>query len=190
MKTNLNTALAILLAFVCHSSFSQIKSDYDKSINFNNYTYYSFEGWQKNCDKQLSEFDKKRITDAIKSELEERGMEYTITSNADAKITLYVVLLKKTSTTAYTDYTGGYGFRPRWGWGRGAGMYSFETTYDEDDYIEGTLVIDMYDTNNNQLIWQGVITGNVNENAEKREKNIPKKINKLMKKFPKSKVKK
>ncbi len=189
MKNNYKLILPFLVfSFWCNSSFAQVKSDYDKNMDFSPYTTYSFDGWQKNSDEQLSEFDKKRIIDALKSELGKRGMTYTPT-NADAHIALYIVLLRKTSTTAYTEYTGGLGYHPRWGWGRGTGMHSFETTYDEKDYIEGTFVVDLYDSKADKLIWQGVLTGTVNENSKKREKRIQRSINKLMRKFPKPKVK-
>ena len=67
-----------------------------------------------------------------------------------------------------------------WGWGNGHA----NTTYSENDYIKGTLVIDVYDNSTNQLIWQGVASGTVKENPKKREKSIPKTVGKLMKKFP------
>jgi len=44
--------------------------------------------------------------------------------------------------------------------------------------------MDVYDNTTNQLIWQGVASGTVKENPKKREKSIPKMVNKLMKKFP------
>ena len=106
-----------------------------------------------------------------------------VDSNADVAITLYIVVQQKTSTTAYTNFNGGYGYRGRWGWGYG-GMGSANTTYSETDYLEGTFVIDMYNADTKDLVWQGVITDTVKDNPEKREKTIPKKMKKLMKKYP------
>jgi hypothetical protein len=79
---------------------------------------------------------------------------------------------------------GGYGYGPRWGWGMGAGMGTSTTTYVEDDYMEGTLVMDMYDAKSKSMVWQGILNTNVKENPEKREKSIPKNIKKLMKEYP------
>jgi len=174
---------AVLMFLVClmilPQAMSQVKSDYDKSTDFSQYQTYSFEGWEKNSDQILTEFDKKRITDALKEEFASRGMSL-VESNGDAAITLFIVVDQKTSTTAYTNYNGGLGYGGRWGWGMG----SATTTYSENDYNEGTLVVDMYDGEEKNLVWQGVLTTVVNEKPEKREKSIPKKMKKLMKSYP------
>ncbi|MEP0710549.1 DUF4136 domain-containing protein [Algoriphagus sp.] len=187
MKNSLKqVVIGALLLFFSISSFAQVKSDYDKDADFSSLKTYSFQGWQNDSDKQLNEFDKKRILDALKAEFDARGMTL-VQSDADAEVTLYLVLDSKTSTTAYTDFMGGMGYGPRWGWGMGVGgmgMGSATTTYNEDDYTEGTLVVDMYDNSGKKLVWQGVLTSVVQEKPEKREKTIPKKIKKLMKQFP------
>ena len=182
-------ALVLFTAFALNAT-AQVKSDYDKNTDFSKYKTYTFEGWQKDSDKQLNDFDKKRIQDALKSEFSKRGMNY-VESGGDAAIALFLVLDKKTSTTAYTDYMGGMGYGPRWGWGMGygGGMGTATTTYSENDYTEGTLVVDMYDASGKSLLWQGVMTKTVNEKPEKREKTIPNNIAKLMKKFPVSPAK-
>ncbi len=86
---------------------------------------------------------------------------------------------------AYTNYYGGGGRyggyrRGAWGWGGG----SSNTTYTENDYIKGTLVMDVYDNETKNLIWQAVASGTVKENPKNRDKSIPKTVKKLMKKFP------
>jgi hypothetical protein len=187
MLKNLMYLLALIL--VGNSGIAQVKSDYDKSVDFTKYKTYSFEGWQKNSDKLLNDFDKKRILDALRNEFDARGMQL-VQDNADAAIALFIVLNQKTSTTAYTDYMGGMGYGPRWGWGMGGmGMGTATTTYSDHDYIEGTFVVDMYDKNGKKLIWQGISTSVVKDNPDKRDKTIPKKIKKLMKEFPISPLK-
>jgi hypothetical protein len=184
MNTIQFTIKACLLFIVAaNTSFAQVKSDYDKNADFTKYKTYSFAGWQKESDNQLNEFDKRRILDALKSEFDNRGMSLK-ESNADAKIALFLVLDNKKSTTAYTNYMGGMGYGARWGWGMGAGMGTSTTTYSENDYVEGTLVVGMYDDSIKDLVWQGVLTKVVKDNPKKREKTIPKSISKLMKKFP------
>ena len=180
----LKIQILLILIIIAKFSFAQVTSDYDKNVDFSKIKTYSFAGWQKDSDKQLTDFDKKRILEAFKSEFDNRGMTLT-NSGADATVALYVVLDKKTSTTAYTDYMGGLGYGPRWGWGMGVGMGgTATTTYHQDDYTQGTLVIDMYDSDTKKLIWQGVLTTVVKEKPQKREKSIPKKISKLMSKYP------
>ena len=189
MKTKKLYSILIAFLFVTTSAYSQsVKSDYDRDVDFTKYKTIQFAGWSKDSDKLLNDFDKERIENAFKSELQARGIE-VVESGADATTTLYLVLEDKTSTTAYTDYMGTMGMRPRWGWGMGAGMGTATTTYQESDYTEGTLVVDMFDGESSNQIWQGILDTEVKSNPKKREKSIPKKISKLMKDFPVDPVK-
>ncbi len=163
----------------------KVTVDYDKEADFTNYQSKSitFLGWQENSERLLNDLDKERMRKAFSGEFKSRGFEKG-GEDADLAVTLYLVLEKKTSTTAYTNYYGGSGYgryyRGSWGWGNG---YS-TTTYSESDYIKGTLVMDVYDNNTNQLIWQAVGSGTVKQDPKKREKGIPKLAVKMMKKFP------
>ena len=76
MKRNLTLSLALLLAsFFAGSLQAQVKSDYDKTVDFSKFKTYTFKGWEKNSDQILNEFDKKRIVDSFSSELSSRGLE-------------------------------------------------------------------------------------------------------------------
>jgi len=175
-------SLLILGILLASCSSIKVVSDTDKTVDFSKYETYSFLGWQENSDKILNDFDKKRIRDAFISEFEARGMKY-VNENGDMAVSLFIVVDQKTTTTAYTNYYGGgYGgySRYRGGWGYG----SASTTYSESDYMEGTLVMDVFDGTTKDQVWQGIATATVAENPDKREKSIPKKINALMKKFP------
>ena len=166
----------------------KVTGDYEKSTDFSAYKTYMFVGWQDDSDQVMNDFDKKRLRESIKSEMDARQFNF-VESDADMAVSLYVVVDQKTSTTAYTNYYGGAGYgvgrRGYGGWGHG----SATTSYSENDYLQGTLVLDMYDATSKDLIWQGIATGTITEKPEKRDKKIPKAIAKLMKKFPVDKVK-
>ncbi|MGA9271456.1 MAG: DUF4136 domain-containing protein [Lutimonas sp.] len=175
-----------LFAFVLNSGFAQVTADFDKSVDFNNYKTYSFGGWQDDSGKILNDIDKDRMRKAFQEEFAARNMKI-VTENADAVVVLYLVINRETSTTAYTNYTGGMGYGARRGWGMGVGgvgMGSSTTTFSENDYQQGTLVVDIYDASDKKLIWQGTSQSTVQENPSKREKTIPKRVGKLMKKYP------
>jgi hypothetical protein len=182
-----NLSLFLFAVLICTSIEAQVKSDYDRDTDFSQIKTYSFAGWEKDSDEILNDFDKERITKALRNEFTSRGLSY-VESDSDVEITLYVVINKKTSTTAYTTYTGGMGYYGgRRGWGRGyggVGMSTASTNYNESDYLEGTFVVNMFDENSKNLLWEGIITTVVKEKLEKREKSIPKKIKKLMKAYP------
>ena len=184
MKVLKNILIVFLLTLFTDAALAQVNSDYDKSVDFTVYKTYRLEGWEKDSDQILTAFDKERIETALKNELALRGMTQDA-ADPQAAITLFIVVNQKTSTTAYTTYTGGMGYGyGRWGWGMGAGMGSSTTSYSEDDYLEGTFVVSMHDASSKNLIWQGVITSVVKEKPEKREKSIPKKMKKLFKSYP------
>lgn len=178
----------ILLSYVTMNG--QVNSDYDKTVDFSKYKTYAFKGWEKDSDKLLSDFDKKRVEDAFTSELGLRNLKQDDNS-ADLGITLYLVIQDKTSTTAYTNFNGGMGYGAGFGWGMGAGMGmgSATTTYSEDDYQVGILVVDFYDQTSKKLVWQGTLQTEVKAKPQKREKTIPKNVAKLMKKYPVQPVK-
>jgi hypothetical protein len=101
-------------------------------------------------------------------------------------ITLFITIKDKTSTTAYTNFNGGFGYGRGFGYGYGMGgmgMGSASTTVSENDYQEGTIVIDFYDEKSKDLLFQGTLQSVVKK-GDKREKTIPKEIAKLMKKYP------
>lgn len=173
--------VGVLLLASCSSV--KVVADVDKGVDFTQYKTYSFLGWQDDSDKILTDFDKNRIHEAFKKEFEARDLTYAA-ENGDMDVSLFIVVDQKTSTTAYTNYYGGggYGRYSRYGGGWGYGHAT--TTYSESDYLEGTLVMDVFDGESKEQVWQGVATSTVSENPEKREKGIPKKINALMKKYP------
>lgn len=180
------TMLIAFSFFVVNSTMAQVSADYDKSVDFSKYQTYSFAGWQDDSDKLLNDLDKDRMRNAFQEEFAARNMKIS-SDNADAVVTLYLVVDNKTSTTAYTNYTGGMGYGAGRGWGMGVGGMGFgssTTTYSENDYKQGTLVVDVYDASTSKLIWQGISQSTVQEKASKRDKSIPKKVSKLMKKYP------
>ncbi len=182
MKIKEKISVVFLMVLTISLSAQKVTVDLDKSVDFSNYKSIHFLGWQKDSNQLMNDFDKDRMRDAFTNEFNERNMVY-VDDDADIEITLYLVLEQKTSTSSYTNYYGGaYSGYRRGGWGWGNGYAS--TTYSENDYIKGTLVMDVYDAKTKNLIWQSVASGTVKENPKKREKSIPKGIKKMMKKFP------
>ncbi len=166
----------------------KIKSDYDKNIDFTQYKTLEYYGWADDSDKILNRFDKERMEEAAGNEFKKRGMEF-VKSGGDLVVALFIVTQDKTQVTAtttgyggYGGYGGYYGYGP--GWGYGGGMSSSYTTYNEYDYTVGTLAISVYDAKKEQLVWEGIAEGEINDNPQKREKNIPTTIAKIMAMYP------
>lgn len=176
MKTTFKVLLVIVLAGAC----SSIKTsyDYDKTADFTKYkTYKLAEEIYKTGIPQL---DLERIIRAVDSELAKRG--FTKSDNPDALVDFNVKLQQQQSATA-TTYGGYGGYGPyRYGFSPG-----FSTTsIDVNTYIDGTLFINMIDTEQQKIVWQGRGTKTLDEHAsaEKREANINKAVAYIFQKYP------
>jgi hypothetical protein len=188
MKNFLSLIALALLTVACGSGVT-VTSDYDKTVDFTKYKDYQYYGWADNSDKILTGFDKERIETAFENEFAKRGWNST-TENADAIISLYVVVEEKTSYTSYTDHynMGPYGgmYSPRFGFGYGYGSTfgTSTTTTQQNDYLVGTLIVDVFDAQTKKHIWQGIGKKTISENTSKREERIKVAVAEIMKAFP------
>lgn len=183
MKIVKSLLLIVIVAALASCSSVKVVTDVDKTVDFTQYTTYSFLGWQDDSDKIMNELDRNRVHAAFKSEFDARGMKL-VESDGDMDVILFFVVDQKTTVTAYNNYYGGGGYGAYHRYGGGWGYGSSTTTYSENDYLEGTLVMDVFDGKSKDQIWQGIAKSTITENPAKRETKIPKKINALMYKFP------
>lgn len=92
---------------------------------------------------------------------------------------------------AYTNHYGGFAgnnsgydyYGSSWAYGYGGQAYT-TTAVSGRDFVQGTLIIDIFRLTDKKLVWQGIGSGEVHENVNKREKNIPKAIGYMFQKFP------
>ena len=172
--------LTILVSTVFSAKTQEVTFDFDRKVNFTLYKTFVFLGWQQDSDKLVNDFDRRRIRDAFLKEFAIRKFRQD-TINPDVAIQLFLVIDKKTSTTAYGNQIGGGGYYAgSWGWGAGPST----TTFSQHDYPVGALVMDVYDVESKKLIWQGVVAGAIDDDLKDRDKNIPKAISALLKPFP------
>ena len=178
--------IAILVISGCSSV--TVHSDYDKAADFGKYKTLKFLGWAEESNKILNRFDQERIENAFRQEFMKRGFT-DVESGGDIAVSLFLVVDKKTSVTAYTNHmnAGGWGYGAGWGWYGGyggVGMGTSTTSYSENDYLEGTLVIDVYDTKTKKLVWQSVGQKTIDDNPKNADRNVAYVAEKMMKPFP------
>ena len=151
--------------------------DFDKSATFAQYKTYQFEKGTP-AGQELMD---KRIVEAIKGQLAARGFHET-TSNPDVFVLYHVALDKQQDISAYSTgpMYGGYGY----GWGGGWGTTTTDVRV--RDIVVGSLAIDMVDAKKKQMVWRGLGTKEIDTGAkpEKRDKNINKAVEKIMKNYP------
>jgi hypothetical protein len=117
----------------------------------------------------------------VNAKLEAKGLAQVADGGDIAIVAIKTSQTMRTLQTFYDGFGGG------WRW-RGFGNFG-ESTTTEQDYQEGTLVIDLYDGKTKQLVWRGSTESVLSDKAEKNEKNLDKGVNKMFKNFPPASVK-
>ena len=154
------------------SAFAQqVKTDFDHQANFSQYKTYS---WQEI--KTKDPLWDSRIKSAVDAQLTAKGWTKVDSGGDVAIVAIATTQTQKTLQTFYDGMGGG------WRWRGFGGMGEATTT--EEDYKEGTLLIDMYDAKTKQLIWRSSSEDTLSNNADKNEKNLNKGVAKMFKKFP------
>jgi len=115
-----------------------------------------------------------QIKQAIDTQMAAKGFTKTDSENADLDLTYQASVSQQTQWSAYG--TGGM----RWGWGGGMAVAT------PTKINTGTLILDMYNPAQKQLVWQGTATKTVNpgNSQEKIQKNLDNAMKKLLKDFP------
>ena len=121
---------------------------------------------------EISDIDKRRILRAIEAELLAKG--YTKSENPDVLISLF------TKSQQRVDV-----YNNNWGYGAwGYGAWGWNRPVNVSTSTEGTLYIDVIDSRKKILVWQGMGTGYLSPNTEKKEERISEFVSKVMEKFP------
>ena len=167
--------LIIALAFTMVSCSSvRVNSDYDKNVNFSQYKTYAFH--KSGVDKaEISDLDKKRILRAIDAQLTTKG--FTKSETPDLLVNIFT---KERERVDVTQYNAGWGY----GWGYGWNPYFWGGRSYVTTSTEGTLYIDLIDAKNKELIWQGVGTGYLTQNRDKKDERINEFVAKIIAEFP------
>jgi hypothetical protein len=160
-----------LLAAIGTALAQQVTTDFDHQANFGQYKTYS---WQEVKVKNSLWND--RIKNAVDAQLQAKGLTRVESGGDVAIVAIATTQTQRTLNTFYNGFGGG------WRWRGFGGMGEATTT--EQDYKEGTLIVDLYDAKTKQLIWRGSAEDTLSNKAEKNEKNLDKGVAKMFKKFP------
>ena len=175
MKPISRTAICTVLFLVALGTAlaQQVKTDFDHQANFSQYKTYS---WQEI--KPANSLWDARIKNAVDAQLAAKGWTQVDSGGDVAIVAIKTTQTERSLQTFYDGFGGG------WGWRRFGGGGMGEATTTEQDYKEGTLVVDMYDAKTKQLVWRGSAEDTLSNKAAKNEKNLDKGVAKMFKKFP------
>lgn len=190
MNTFKLLALPVLALFFLSSCSSvRVLSDYDQKADFNGYKSYAF--YKTGIDKaQISDLDKKRILRAIETEMASRG--FVKSENPDILVSIFTKEQERVDVYNNNFGWGGWGGFGGWGWGwgglgwgpglgwgwGGGNLVSTST--------EGSLYIDLIDTKNKELVWQGKGEGTLanTKNIQKKEQRIQQFVAQILEQYP------
>ena len=189
MKT-LSIALVFLTsAFLlvnCSSTLS-VTTEYDKAVDFSQYKTFAI---NKTLDKEkqsISELNQERIYSAVRAEMTKKGLTEN-SSAPDVIVHTATVFKDKQSVTASTNYYGYGGYYRPYAWGGTMGVSGY-TTYNVQDYKDGSLIIDVVDAKTQKLVWEGVGNKEIDGPIKDPDKKIPMAVAQIMTSFPPGKTK-
>jgi hypothetical protein len=161
----------LLLLAGCAETQRQVRSDYDRTANFNSYRTFDFftEAGRSPTGGDYSTLIAQRIEAAIEREMAARG--YVRAQNPDLLVN-FRVTVKNVQKVSTVPTAGPPAYSYRYGAYSGWPTYSYETWV--RDYDEGTLLIDLVDASRQQLVWEGAGTGRV---TQKKLDNIEATVN-------------
>ena len=172
MKQKLSTLLLGISLFSGAATLNaEVKTDFDHSANFASYKTYS---WIK-VQAGDSLWDS-RIQQDVDNQLAAKGWT-KVASNGDAAVSAFCRTQDQQSLeTFYNGFGGGW----RWRGGGGMGM---STTTTEVTKV-GNLVVDVYDTHTQNLLWRGQDSHEVSSNTNKNIQTVQKDVSSMFKHFP------
>jgi hypothetical protein len=167
-------ALSLIACSAAHAQ--EVRTNYLPGTDFSKYRTYQWVTIEDgpHPDQILDE----EIRRAIDSQLVAKGFTKVDNGKVDLLVSYRAVLDRERQWNAY-------GWRDGGPWGMlGGGMASGTAT--SSTINVGTLVLDIYDPSDNQLVWSGYATQTLNpsKRQEKNQKKLDKAMEKLLKDFP------
>ena len=179
MKPRLQFVMMFLLAIVMAAGYAWAKVvfDYDKSVDFSSYSTYAFLERDNSIESQLPDHLRVRLHRVTEEVLAEKGF---VPAPAPPQTDFYLTYYFGAEDQLEINRVG-YGPYSPWGYGYWPG---FNYGYTEvRSYKQGTLVLDIVDARTHQLVWMGVLEGEV-RSTNPSGKRIQKNLKKLLKNFP------
>lgn len=184
MRHSIRSLLLVLAGWAlasCATSPVSTTADYDRSANFSAYRTFGFFDPLGTDTAGYESLVTQTLKSATQREMEARGYIYAATG-ADLLINFNAKLAQQTrvsQTPAPPPMYYGY----RRGYYAGWGGYGYETRVDQ--YVEGTLNIDIVDAQRKQLVWEGVAVGRVTKKSqEDRQTAIRAAVAEIFAKYP------
>jgi hypothetical protein len=166
MRTRLASVLAlVLMGAVAYAQ--RVNTDFDPAAPFATYRIYTWTSGTPAPDAFIQE----QIRVAVDEKLVAKGMMQSAVK-PNLVVATHVVTHERKKIVA-----AGFGFGP-WGWGWGGPGAMIYT------YLQGTLIIDLYDAKTRKMVWRGVATDTVSDKTSTNTQHIDKAVAKMFEQYP------
>jgi hypothetical protein len=186
LKISLAGVLIMTLLTACAPSV-KVRSDADPSINMNKFQTYGFFSQMGIEGDNYSNLLGQHFRDSIASQMDVRG--FTQSASPQLQVNVSIGSEDKVRVNTYQDpylYGGHYGMygHGRYGspWGYG---YSSGTRTTVHQYTEANVYIDLVDSTEHKMVWQGVATFTVTDKMQQQLRaTIDNTVEKIFSQFP------
>lgn len=158
------TLCLLLCGALISCSSVAVKSDFDANANFTQYKTFDFMPHPGG-----NPLNNKRIEAAVEQQLVAKGMQKQTAGRPDVLVAYHTNVKDKIDVDTYGYRYGRYGRR--------VGTY---TTVQK--YQQGTIVVDLVDAKEKELVWRGWAKGEANDSVSKEK--IDDTIVKILEKYP------
>jgi hypothetical protein len=157
---------AMVLVAVSAAFGISVKSDYEKSFDFSQLRTFAFKTDRASNDPlRTNTIEAGRIQSALTAQLEANGFTQS-QQNPDFIVAFYARSREKTQVQS-TGFGPGFGYGPLFGWGygipyRARWRWGFGPDIWTSTYTQGSVMVDIIDPKNNELVWRGVAKDTIN----------------------------
>ncbi len=180
------------IAVLSACSGISVTNDWDPGADFSQFQTFAL---LDNMGQPINRFNEQRIRAAIVTDLTSKGLQQVDNpDNAGLVIGYQVTTEDRTSfQTVHSSWSvHGYRYPAHWGgstrhssmhWGT-TNMGTSTTT--QFNYTVGTLIIDMFEANNKELVWEGSASGTVTQSSrpEVNEQRVNDAVQRILRSFP------
>lgn len=154
----------VLTAAVVHAQ--KVSVDSDPAAPFASYRTYA---WADGTPAP-NPLNEDRIHSSVAARLAGRGLAMNTTA-PDVIVATHVTTKERQELVV-----SGFGYGPWWGGGYG--------TANVETYVDGTLILDVYDAKTKKMVWRGIATATASDKPSKNASKINKALDKMFDKFP------
>jgi hypothetical protein len=158
-----------------------VRYNYDKTADFTKYRTYK---WVEIKTSDKDEMIDNQIRTTIDAELAKKGLTKTDSDSADLYVGYQTAI---TTEKQVNTFSTGWGYGGGWGgYGRYGGMGTTTGSATTSTLYIGALQLDFYEVPSKKTVFRAVGTKTIDTKAkpEKRQKNLAKAIQKMLKEYP------